>query len=244
MKDRGTKPKRLRLETSIDTEGQANGSIYEVDASRFLFDLNTRPIRRPLPAINAMLTTAPQRRNSAGSRAGGKNGNDDVDEKQREVEERTGSKMPLLSVFFEASKRTKRRQAEMKNGQSDEGDDISGGGKQILPNGDDERCPLDKFSVTLTRGHHKRFRELLAVFGKNANSSTDKHLSYKDRMSRKKEFRVLCDLFREERRMYGQALEDFRRQNSDRFRVGFKGELHVSNAVSEAMDRCHIQFVC
>ena len=87
-----------------------------------------------------------------------------------------------------------------------------------------EKSPIDQISTILTKGHHRKFQELLAIFGKNANNAVE-DLSYKNRMARKKEFGILCELFLEERNAYSLALEQFRLDNSKRFAIGFNGKI-------------------
>ena len=201
------KPKRLRSHNSDHPLG-----IHEIDA-RFVLDLNTRPIRRAMPAMHAWLATAPQRR---------KPSEEEEDEKRLreiEAEDRTGPKMPFLKKFFQDLRRHK---------SSDENIlESAVGDSNQNPSDKYSGCPLDQYSNSLTHGHHKRFKELLAMFGNKQNTFTASNVQ----RSRKKEFRTICDLFRQERKLYSQALHEFWNANGDRFHLGFKAQCAASQFV-------------
>jgi len=103
-----------------------------LDAARFVLDLNTRPIRRSIPAISTWLATAPERRKLPTEE-------DENQLRENKAEDRTGPKMPLLQILFEDTRRHKSH---------------------------------DQYSTILTHGHHKRFRELLVMFGSNQSTFT------------------------------------------------------------------------
>eukprot|EP00979_Chaetoceros_neogracilis_P018259 scaffold10559_cov267-Chaetoceros_neogracile.AAC.17 len=202
------KPKRLR---SLNSDHRLG--VYEID-SRFVLDLNTRPVRRAMPAMHAWLATAPQQR---------KPSEEETDKKRlREIdaEDRTGPKMPFLQEFFKDLRRHKHSDTNVLNSaadnsnQDDSSDKCSG-------------CHLDQYSNSLTHGHHKRFKELLTMFGYKQNTFAASNVQ----RLKKKEFRTICDLFRQERKLYGQALREFWNKNGDRFHLGFKVQCAASHFV-------------
>mmetsp|Transcript_14006 Transcript_14006/g.20919 ORF Transcript_14006/g.20919 Transcript_14006/m.20919 type:complete len:665 (-) Transcript_14006:31-2025(-) len=231
---RRTKPRRLREETE---EGASNTStdLFDIDTCQLLYNLNNRPIIRPLPAVHAMLAVAPQRR--SGHQPIGKilrdssdaKKNLDVDrtsdEKKKEAALRTTSEMPLMKDFLKKISNRKKKVIDTSKDEKCHEDtvekkDNSDGVKSEREIGSSEKSPIDQISTILTKGHHRKFQELLAIFGKNANNAVE-DLSYKNRMARKKEFGILCELFLEERNAYSLALEQFRLDNSKRFAIGF-----------------------
>jgi hypothetical protein len=204
------KPKRLR-----SNSGDRHLGSYEMDAARFILDLNTRPIRRSVPAVSTWLATAPQRRKIPTEE-------DENLQRENDAEDRTGSKMPLLQILFEDLKRHKSHDANAS-------EPVDGDGDQD-PNIDkDTASPLDQYSTVLTHGHHKRFRELLAMFG-SQNTSTASNGNVQ--RLRKKEFKSICDLFRQERKLYSEALREFWNANSERFNLGFKTQCAASQFIS------------
>jgi len=202
------KPKRLR-----SGSGDRHLGSYEMDAARFVLDLNTRPIRRSIPAVSTWLATAPQRRKLPTEE-------DENLLRENEAEDRTGPKMPLLQILFEDMRRHKSHDANAS-------EPVVGDGDQD-PNIDNYAAsPLDQYSTILTHGHHKRFRELLVMFGSNQSTFT---VSNVQRL-RKKEFRSICDLFRQERKLYSEALREFWNANSERFNLGFKTQCAASQFI-------------
>ena len=130
--------------------------------------------------------------------------------------------MPLLQILFEDLKRHKSHDANAS-------EPVDGDGDQD-PNIDkDTASPLDQYSTVLTHGHHKRFRELLAMFG-SQNTSTASNGNVQ--RLRKKEFKSICDLFRQERKLYSEALREFWNANSERFNLGFKTQCAASQFIS------------
>eukprot|EP00557_Chaetoceros_sp_GSL56_P005575 CAMPEP_0176495978 /NCGR_PEP_ID=MMETSP0200_2-20121128/10952_1 /TAXON_ID=947934 /ORGANISM="Chaetoceros sp., Strain GSL56" /LENGTH=637 /DNA_ID=CAMNT_0017893907 /DNA_START=159 /DNA_END=2072 /DNA_ORIENTATION=- len=196
MTDRYTRarPKRLRR------DGAVIG--FELDAHQFLVDLNTRPIQRPLPAIHTLLAAAPQRGKSCTDRHG-------------HIENRTQSdhsKIPLLVSFTDELQIQFGVEASQDSNQMEtlESNSSKHGASP------EHASSFDQYSRVLTRGHHGRFRKLLSCFGMNANSNESQT------KSKRKEFQTLCELFRDERRLYSTVLRQYCIDNAERFHLGFK----------------------
>jgi hypothetical protein len=96
-----------------------------------------------------------------------------------------------------------------------------------------EHASFDQYSKVLTRAHHKRFRKLLLSFGMNAIS---KEFQTK---AKKKEFQTLCELFREERKLYSEALREYCIANAERFHLGFKVPCTASQFVDSRSQYIH-----
>lgn len=184
---------------------------FELNAHEFLLGLNTRPIRRPLPAIHTMLAAAPQR---------GKTSTDDenVDIENR-ASRRNYSQIPILLSF--------RQELQNQVGVeiAHESSRDTGTFDSSKQGASDEYASIDQCSKVLTRAHHVRFRKLLLIFGMNASNNDA------PTKAKKKEFQTLCELVGEERRLYGEALREFCTANAERFHLGFKIPCHASQFV-------------
>jgi hypothetical protein len=77
---------------------------------------------------------------------------------------------------------------------------------------------LDTTSTLLTQGHHKRLRGYLSELDNGEKMQWNRL----DPL-RLKEFQKLCTLLEEERRLYFQAMQEFREAYMNRFLLGFTG---------------------
>jgi hypothetical protein len=87
---------------------------------------------------------------------------------------------------------------------------------------DETEAKLDATSTLLTQGHHRRLFQFLSEL----NTDSDSHRSNLD-PTRLKEFRKLCALLEEERKLYSKALHQFREVHMNRFLLGFSGMLNI-----------------
>jgi len=244
-----TKPKRLRSEfflntsssinnnddddddddTGIDTSSQA----YEIDHMDFFNSMyRNPPTVRPLPAISTMLAIKPQHRESGVGGASAK-------KEQTTKGDYSSKNIPLLREFFDSVRHiTKNNDVVDGEFQLDQGghgqtkDENSSDDRDTSKrNSDDNDIDLNQCSTVVTSGHHKRFTELLLELEKEVSPDTKqrKKWAFRNQPARRNEFRKLCDLFQEERRLYVLALNKFCQENIDKFLIGFR----VSGPASE-----------
>jgi hypothetical protein len=227
---RRSKPKRLRLEETSDTSNNNVGEnttkqsyhvkdVYEFDHLQFHNSINIKPNVRPLPGISDMINIAPQQRVGSGV----------TGQMPRKKQEPVGvSKIPLLNDFFVSL----RKFVPDDIGKKIEEDSLLQDDDQAKKEGStlDVNNTLNQFSTVLTDGHHKRFKELLSEMEKEgvyADDKQRKRRAFSTQRVRKKELLKLCDLFREERRLYAIALEKFQVDNADKFLTGFRSKFNI-----------------
>ncbi len=203
--------------------GESHRNIFEIDPYELFEDINHRLIVRPLPAVQTMLAVAPKQRTGHNMKARNSQHDKNIhSDSQAEAESRTGSDIPLLKLFF---KKIEGRKKSLKKEEDEELVIPIRDGMKARTDTDEfmtYKSPLDSTSTLLTMGHHQKFKELLGIFGRNKSGNGDeKSFSHRNR---KKEFRTLCSLFREERELYSAALDKFLQDNSDRFTLGFKSK--------------------
>lgn len=210
-------------------DSQPKTTAFEFDATQFLVDLNTRCIQRPLPAIHTMLSAAPQPRKSVHaadqSSSGTKRQADEADDEEGRPATSSQTSPPLLLSFI--SELRGYLGVKDNNNVADAESEGNGGGDKDHDSGEIGLWSLEdqKYSTLLTRAHHKRFRKLLSIYGTNRNENARLFMTGRGNIGTKKqrnEFEQLCELFREERRLYGEALRDFYMAHAARFHLGFK----------------------
>lgn len=193
------------------------------------FGINNR--ERPLPSISTLLSVAPQQREGHGSCSSSKR-HMIVHSKDHQP---SVSSIPLLRDFFTSLEKVTKRhdqdtdsaammdekvklsQDEIMKGHTDENNSIN----------NENQNPLDQTSTILTQGHHKRFKELLIEIEKDGfhpNDRLRKRKAFGSKRARQKEFRKLCDLFREERCRYAIAIENFHAKFANQFLTGFRSK--------------------
>ncbi len=194
---------------------------YEFNHLQFLNSMNLRSNLRPLPAISTMIAVASQQQQREGSSSSGTMVQTQTAGSEKLASDR--SKIPLLKDFFN-SLRDKVGLEESRGGGEIDDDDTN---EETEPKQIDENNQnvLSQISTILTHGHHKRFRELLIELEKDGlypDGKQRKKQAFRNRRARRKEFQKLCDLFKEERDLYADALEKFKDDNVDKFLIGFK----------------------
>ncbi len=192
------------------------------------FGINHR--ERPLPSISTLLSVvAPQHREGHGSYSPSKR-HMIIHSKHKEL---SISSIPLLGDFFTSlEKVTKRHDQDTDSATMiDEKvklsqDKMKGHTDENSINNENQN-PLDQTSSILTQGHHKRFKELLLEIEKDGihpNDRQRKRKAFGSKRARQKEFRKLCDLFREERCRYATAIENFQVKSANQFLTGFRSK--------------------
>ena len=268
-----------RRSSSIKNAQNPPEDAYEFDAAQFYWNIATRAVQRPLPAIASILALNPNHHQPRRTTGTGTQTTEEEElaltrqleemERQEEIDRRTGMDMPLLKDFFDM---LRTRVAD--RGMRVEGD---GGGCAVIngaveksasgtkravrhdDGGDgnddgDDGNPLEKISSTLTRVHHRRFKELLGTLKKdghfhkdddNSNSNSNSNSNKKNDRHKDKEFKRLCELVREERRLYFIAMDQFKQENADQFLLGFKGKIisHVSCSMLSLFTIQYLEYV-
>jgi len=230
-----TKRQRLVVPPSDDEDDSTQDldhDVYEFDPFDFFCNLTTRHTYRPLPAISTLLAGAPQQQQQQLSIAedddviqvvSGKN----MSSKPNEIQQ-----IPLLTEFFDSLKK-RDSQNQCVNGEISSEKILEEAATPTKKNS----SVLDEFSATLAKGHHTRFKELLVVLEKEGvDLSHHKKKFFPRHPQQEKEFRKLCELFREERRLYSLGIEQFLQENINRFLIGFKGP-HLATAFVNTSSR-------
>ena len=213
--NRQYKPKKLkRLNDINDNDNSCNKKsvsirdTYEFDHDHFC---NTfmRSHYRPLQAVSTMLSHAPQQQ---------------VDGEG----ESYGFDLPLIKQFFNSiSSKTKKNRNVIVDTATSDTNSLSQS-KNNHKGSIESKCPLEQVSTTLSLGHHMRFKELLLEiekdYGLHPNDNQRRKRAFHNKRSRQREFRKLCDLFREERCLYAKALNEFQVNNAKRFLTGFRSK--------------------
>lgn len=164
----------------IPSLSSSSDDAYELDHAQFL-SFSLRPVLRPLPAINQLLSLYPVR---------------DETERKRQI--------PLLLEFEAMVKELLgvENKCEVSNVSENANED----GHR------DSDCSLLKYSTVLSHNNHKRIKELTKENNKN------KH---------KAEIWNLKQLIKEEIHLYALAIDSFRRDNTNRFKIGFHSEFII-----------------
>ncbi|GFH44911.1 hypothetical protein CTEN210_01385 [Chaetoceros tenuissimus] len=191
--DMNWKPKRLRREVPSREDEDGLG-MHELDAQQFLYDLNFREIRQPLPDFHKILTDTRRKQTQS-------------------AEGKLGVNTPILKDFFnELSKNTtlNAKDSHPEREEQTEADEIMN-----LP-------LIDRPSTILTKGQHTRFKQLLVAYDGKFPKKVPGVAESKAQMLKRREFKTLCELFRQERQLYSEALQKFYADNAQQFHLGFK----------------------
>lgn len=81
---------------------------------------------------------------------------------------------------------------------------------------------IDRPSTILTKGQHARFKQLLVAYDGKFPKKISGVAESKAQMAKRREFKTLCELFRQERQLYSEALQKFYAENAQQFHLGFK----------------------
>ena len=224
------RPKRLRCshftqdlkeDATLDSNASESGrpsDIYEFNQDRFVQDVYFSRNVRPLPAFSTMLALASQKKSD-------KSSDSRNDEAASSISSSVSNNIPILRNFFDSLQKvipienlTSQDEPQNQSKASSEKDS------------DQSNCELfDQVSTVLTHGHHKRSREMLQEMEKDGLFPDDKmrkRKAFASARSRKIEFQKLCELLKEERRLYSIAIEKFKIDNANKFLTGFRSEFY------------------
>lgn len=188
---------------SVKLSATRTRDMYEYNPDEFLVELQQHVIYRPLPSADTLIAASYQQTTSA---------NDGMYPYEKNKSSSAGPRsIPLLDDFF---RKIRNKDSNIPSDNADSNEKVDSIAAVPLS--------LDRTSTVLTDGHHKRFRELLQVFGPTAPSDALSRLSYPNQISRKREWNAVQTLIVEERKQYAEAWEQFKTDHVDRFLLGFK----------------------
>lgn len=193
---------------------ESSQPLFELDPLQFFWDVSLKKVHRPLPAVTTLLAVAPQHRS------------------QQPIGDGKGTSVQLPRSSYNDIHVPLLQTSTESNGipglktNSTAKDTIFNETTEVGTGREDGSSMMGSFmkqtSIVLTRGHHKRIKELSLLMDNRVSLN----------INQKKELKKLKELIDVERRHYSDAMNDFYHRNYERFLTGFKVQGPSSQFVS------------